>query len=286
MKSFSVLGRPLLAFSRNSIISQQYVPSYYVGKFPRHCRPFSAAAVSSAANIDVLPNLRKPPLQVPPNAPEPSKGVPVTIKAYYISRGINISNISASQVYKSSNRFLQPRSITITLNEELKQYITVFQYGSVVFFNIPDDQHREHLKGISQHALVTSTIPFGKQPTEAYRVIIHEHLEKPSVIKSTHLNIRSLDMNNISIVGTIMAETVALDYYAMMVDNMLHSFLEMNSKIQSTGNMDGLSAKELHQLVASNNIVITNVLSKVSILYNKQAIFVLLILLLLLDGII
>ena len=40
--------------------------------------------------------------------------------------------------------------------------------------------------------------------------------------------------------------------------------MNMNMKIEETGNFDLLDKKDLYKLVASNNTVITNVLSKVS----------------------
>ena len=72
-----------------------------------------------------------------------------------------------------------------------------------------------------------------------------------------------MDRNNIVIIGTVMAQTVALDHYAESVERMIVSFMGMNMKIEKTGNFDLLNKKDLYKLVASNNTVITNVLSKV-----------------------
>lgn len=211
-----------------------------------------------------------PPL-VPPDA---SKGVPIPIRAYYVSRGIDLSRITMSHQYKSSSRLHQSRSLTLTLNEEQNQYISVFQYGSIVFFNVPEDSHQAHMATImAQAGPSAASLSPEKQPTESYKIIIHDKLDKPSVIKAEHLNIRTLDLNNITIVGTVMAETVALDYYASTVDTMLNKFVDMNLKIQSTGNFKNLSSSELHKMIASNNIVITNVLSKVLNLFCKSSLF-------------
>ena len=73
-----------------------------------------------------------------------------------------------------------------------------------------------------------------------------------------------MDRNNIVIIGTVMAQTVALDHYAESVERMIVQFMNMNMKIEETGNFDLLDKKDLYKLVASNNTVITNVLSKVS----------------------
>ena len=64
-----------------------------------------------------------------------------------------------------------------------------------------------------------------------------------------------------------MAQTVALDHYAESVERMIVSFMRMNMKIEQSGNFDLLDKKDLYKLIASNNTVITNVLSKVRILF-------------------
>ena len=75
--------------------------------------------------------------------------------------------------------------------------------------------------------------------------------------------VRHLDRNNIVIIGTVMAQTVALDHYAESVERMIVSFMRMNMKIEQSGNFDLLDKKDLYKLIASNNTVNTNVLSKV-----------------------
>jgi len=50
------------------------------------------------------------------------------------------------------------------------------------------------------------------------QVVVRKSLEKPSEIRNEKLNIRNLDESNLSIVGTVMAQTVALDYYSGRVN--------------------------------------------------------------------
>ena len=204
--------------------------------------------------------------------PTTSAGVSVLIKAYYIARSIDVRAIPNFSSSKSSRRVQQAKSVTITLSEELNQYISIFQYGSVVFFNIPEAMHQEHLQRlVSPGVLQEPIIPFNAQLTENYKVIVHQSLEKPSVIKAEHLNIQKLDIKNVEIVGTIMAESVALDYYSTTVDALLSDYIHMNHRIHQTGEIVGYSTKSLHQLIASNNIIITNVLSKMGLFEGTDA---------------
>jgi len=99
------------------------------------------------------------------------------------------------------------------------------------------------------------------------------HTGLPSVVKAAHLNIKKLDANNIAIVATVMSQTVSLDYYADNVDKMLETFMMMNLKVENTGGnaISALDKQQLFRLVASNNTVITNVLSKLGIFEGSDA---------------
>ena len=187
----------------------------------------------------------------------------VTVKAYYVARGIDVLRVH-SNLYGDNRQQFDTKSVTITIDKNLNQYISIFSYGSCVFFNIPAAQHLEHLRRIRETA-ISSAIAEGVQHTEDYRVLINDQLEKASVIKAEHVNIRCLDNNNIIIVGTVMAQTVALDYYAVAVERMLENFMRMNMKIEESGNFDLLDKRSLYKLIATNNTVITNVLSKLGI---------------------
>jgi uncharacterized Rmd1/YagE family protein len=120
---------------------------------------------------------------------------------------------------------------TIDVNPSLHQYISIFSYGSVVLFNIPEAQHLEYLRIIKENAVVQK-VDESKLHNEDYKVIIHETLGRPFSIKSEHLNVRILDYPNIAVVSTVMGQSVALDYYSEAVNKMMAQFLKINQNIQ------------------------------------------------------
>ena len=182
------------------------------------------------------------------------KPTPISVKAYFVARGIDIVKV-LSAAYPSYKQEFQTKSITITLDPTLNQYVSIFKYGSVVFFNIDDMTQQEHLKKIKDSSVLASIDP-SLQHTDEYRLLIHDELEKPSIIKATHTNIRSLDSNNITIVSTVMAQTVALDYYAVVVEKMLENFMSINQTIESKGNFNALDQKG-HSLTHSLTHLLT-----------------------------
>ena len=195
--------------------------------------------------------------------PEPSLGIPVVVNACYVARAVEISRINT--LYANLKIEPQSKSVTIHLNESLNKYVSIFNYGSVVFFNVPEEEHASHLLMIKTMAINPNSEVYAH--TESYKLLIHENLEAPSVIHSAHLNIRSLDSSNLTIVGTVMAQTVAMDYFAFSVNKTIEAFAKMNKQIEDTGSFDNLDAKELHKMVAANNRVFTNVLAKVRSLF-------------------
>ena len=199
---------------------------------------------------------------------QPVQSIPV--KAYYVAKGIDIIKISGN-LYQSKKQSFQTKAIVVTIDEEKEQYLSVFKYGSVVFFNIPESQHNDHLHAIRSTAS-SSAISESLQHTEQYKMYVNDNLEKASVLKkSDHLVIRKLDSTNLQIVGAIMAQTVALDYYAVAVERMIDTFMRMNVQVEETGNFKQLDSNKLFKLIASNNTVVTNVISKMGIFEGSDA---------------
>ncbi len=207
--------------------------------------------------------------------PPPKGGSAVDVRAYYMARSVDITRLhNKDNIYAKYPQNYDSGCLTITINGTTNEYLSIFDYGSVVLFNVPQASHKEHLDRIKQQAGIT---PLGKKDTmmtDSYRLMIHPDLEGlPSVVKAAHLNIKKLDANNITIVATVMAQSVSLDYYADAVDNMLESFMNMNLKVERTGGnaINALDKQQLYRLVASNNTVITNVLLRLGIFEGSDA---------------
>lgn len=173
---------------------------------------------------------------------------------------MNIYRIK-DHMYQPYRQEYTPKTMKVVIDSFQNKYVVLFKYGSVVFFNVPEEEHVSHLNAIGEVAV--NPIYVSDQHTENYKIILTENLDKPSMIKNDHVNIRTLDANNITILSTILAQTVALDYHAVAVNKMLDKFTAMNMSVIDTGSFGNLSAKELHKLIANNNTIITSVLSEV-----------------------
>lgn len=249
----------ICGFVPNSF-SQRYSSTSTIPVTPFPSSPESASSMSSSSFLSNSPSTDEISNAV-------SDKIHVTVKAFFVARSIDIVRLSS--IFEAQKKEFQNKSVTITLEADKNRYLTIFKYGSVVFFNIPEAEQEDYLRKMK--ASIVSPIAEGLQHTEDYKLIIHKNLEKPSIIKATHTNIKSLDSRNLTIVGTIIAQTVALDYYAVLADRILEQFASENKKIEESGDFKTLDSHGLFKLMASNNSVITNVLSKLGIFEGTDA---------------
>ena len=82
--------------------------------------------------------------------------------------------------------------------------------------------------------------------------------------------LQDLDLQSTTVISTVMAQTVALDHYSNMVDEMLDIFSAFNHSVEKTGQFTAIEKRDLFKLVAQNNAVLIDVLSKLSLLERSE----------------
>ena len=97
-------------------------------------------------------------------------------------------------------------------------------------------------------------------------VVERPHLRESCVLHNDLTILRELDLHSATVISTVMAQTVALDHYSNMVDEMLEIFTAFNHSVEKTGQFTAIEKRDLFKLVAQNNAVLIDVLSKLSLL--------------------
>ncbi|KAG5179001.1 hypothetical protein JKP88DRAFT_264457 [Tribonema minus] len=96
-------------------------------------------------------------------------------------------------------------------------FIVLFKYGSVVFFNMSLEEQECHLAQIRQVCDPTP-LPAKEARSEDLTLKVYEHLEDASRMCEDYTVVRALDLKNVMVISSVMAQTVALDHYASVVD--------------------------------------------------------------------
>ena len=125
----------------------------------------------------------------------------------------------------------------------MSRYFVVYKYGSVVFFNIR--RERDEFKLARSFTKTSIAVPC----TDDYRVMVRPGMEGWAEFAADHVVLKRLDLNNISVIGTVLAQTVALEHHELKVDNMIEIFSGLNKTTEETGEMD-ISKARLFKLVA------------------------------------
>ena len=173
-----------------------------------------------------------------------------------------------------------------SLAPSVPRYIAIYRFGSVVFFNVTTSEASKLLEQIKKHSI--DPIAVGFERREFFEMGLQPQLETATgVITADRAMVRELDMNTVGVVSNIMGrklnfvvlkgsndkhanmfvslETVALDWHNDTVDELLASFSNINTSVERTGNFSSMERNMLFQVVARNNSLFIDMVSKLGI---------------------
>ncbi|XP_010253493.1 PREDICTED: sporulation protein RMD1 [Nelumbo nucifera] len=139
-------------------------------------------------------------------------------------------------------------------------YMIVFQYGSIVLFNIRDHEVDGYLKIVERHA--SGLLP--EMRKDEYEV-----REKPTLNTwmqggLDYIMLQYLNIDGIRTIGSVLGQSIALDYYVRQVDGMVAEFTDINRGMEKTGTFT-MERKKLFQLVGKANSNLADVILKLGL---------------------
>ncbi|XP_031741617.1 uncharacterized protein LOC101217654 isoform X3 [Cucumis sativus] len=150
-------------------------------------------------------------------------------------------------------------------NTNCYRYMVVFQYGSAVLFNIEDHEVESFLDLIRRHA--SGLLPEIKKDDYAVK-------EKPYLVEDMqggpdYIVLKSLDTDSVRIIGSVLGQSIALDYFVSQVDSLVEEFADINRKMEKTGTFT-MDKKKLLQLVGKANSNLADVILKVGLFERSE----------------
>lgn len=141
-------------------------------------------------------------------------------------------------------------------------YMGVTTYGSAVFFDTPTELKNECLSLLQQ--VVVDPVVDTKY-TEEFTLSVDPRLAEWSKLDPDCMGFQRMDLRNMHVISTVLSQSVALDYYSNHVERTLETFCSLNQEMMETANISKLNKQVLLQLVAENNIVMTEIISKLGV---------------------
>ncbi|XP_010470921.1 PREDICTED: uncharacterized protein LOC104750770 [Camelina sativa] len=204
----------------------------------------------------------------------------IPIKAYFLSTSIDLKGMQADNLCnvvpptsRSTNsialKFSDFASGIHTLDERESvsncRFMIVFQYGSAILFNIDDNDVERYLDIVRRHSSGLLT----NMRKDDYAV-----KEKPLLTEEMkggpdYIVLRTLDTNSIRIIGSVLGQSIALDYFVSQVDKLVEEFADINRAMEKTGTFT-MTRKKLFQLVGKANSNLADVILKVGLFERSE----------------
>lgn len=199
----------------------------------------------------------------------------IPVRAFFFSTSVDLRSL----VEKNKQNFIPPSSrmtnyVVLRFGDTKKAptafganlsgsdccYMVVFQYGSIVLFNVSDHEVDGYLKIVERHA--SGLLP--EMRKDEYEV-----REKPTL--STwmqggldYIMLQYMNIDGIRTIGSVLGQSIALDYYVRQVDGMVAEFTDINRGMEKTGTFT-MERKKLFQLVGKANSNLADVILKLGL---------------------
>ncbi|KAI3976784.1 hypothetical protein MKX01_008642 [Papaver californicum] len=199
----------------------------------------------------------------------------IAVKAYFLSTSINLKSMQAENsryvlpATSRSTNFITLRYCNFpseTTGVQIKEsgngysYMVVFHYGSAVLFNVEDHEVEDYLDIVRRHASGL----LREMRKDDYAVKEKPELEEDMQGGPDHIVLKHLDADGIRVIGSVLGQSIALDYFVSQVDGLVEQFTDINRSMEKTGTFT-MQRKKLFQLVGKANSHLADVILKVGL---------------------
>jgi uncharacterized Rmd1/YagE family protein len=200
----------------------------------------------------------------------------VPVKAYFPCTSINLKSLQSQNSFNvipptsRATNYVVLRYYDVKgdpegfkagiIDESHCHYMVVFQYGSIVLFNVSDHEADGYLKIVEKHA--SGLLP--EMRKDDYAVVEKPTLETWMQGGLDFIILRDLSIDGIRTIGSVLGQSIALDYYIRQVDGMVAEFTDINRGMEKTGTFT-MERKKLFQLVGKANSNLADVILKLGL---------------------
>lgn len=207
----------------------------------------------------------------------------IPIKAYFLCTSINLKSLQAEDptyiippTSRSSNSIafkffgspFNANGIKYRTPASYWRYMVVFHYGSTVLFNVEDHEVENYLQIVRRHA--TGLLP--EMRKDDYAAEEKPLLEADMQGGLDYIVVRDLDMDSIRVIGSVLSQSVALDYFVSQVDGMVEEFTDINRGMEKSGTFT-MDRKKLFQLVGKANSNLADVILRVGLFDRSEIVW-------------
>lgn len=204
-------------------------------------------------------------------AQKEEQGLFIPVKAYFLCTSIDLRGLQSENAFsvipptsRATNyvvlRYYDPDVMDAGFSDSQCNYMVVFHYGSIVLFNVSDHEADGYLKIVEKHA--SGLLP--EMRKDDYAVVEKPTLETWMQGGLDYMVLKTLNIDGIRTIGSVLGQSIALDYYIRQVDGMVAEFTDINRGLEKTGTFT-MKSKKLFQLVGKANSNLADVILKLGL---------------------
>lgn len=114
-------------------------------------------------------------------------------------------------------------------------YLIVYNYGSLVFFNVPDELQERELSNIQEYRTASGSTRTSDQFLLQVQPVQAGSPDPANKAYFDRIVVSSLSYGKIKIACTLLAESTALEYYEILIENLLEQTGTFSRKLEREG---------------------------------------------------
>lgn len=157
-----------------------------------------------------------------------STSQPYRIKAIHIAERLKLKDLR-ERFTRAPKEF---SNYEMVIQYAPDSYLFVYNFGSVVFFNVPDDVQERELSAIQEYRVPSDQ----GRATDVFLFEVQEGASANKVYFD-RVVVTTLSYETVKIVCMLLAESTALEYYEVLIQNLLEKTNTYSKKLQRQGRM-------------------------------------------------
>jgi uncharacterized Rmd1/YagE family protein len=159
-----------------------------------------------------------------PVSPEPEQ---IFVKAFDVASSYDLRE--TRKVFERQNGWKVVETIPLLVQADPKKFVGVFDYGSIVFFNVNAEEQKNLLDQLIPHAYrLNKTVS-----EDDFTLTVGQKARNPE--GTEELVIKDFTRDIALVVGTVLSRSVSVEYYEKVVNNALAQIEEPMAALQHTG---------------------------------------------------
>lgn len=180
----------------------------------------------------------------------------LSARAYFVGNGLKIAEIDK----KTDLQPLLRKRDLLVYELAPETYVFAYAFGVWVFIGYDAKLEKTYIKKYARFI----DEPQEKQLIEEYLIVVDDTLEKESV-EFDRVRLRSLELEKVMLLSEVLAQSAAMDHFDNLSQEMSNRLEKINTNLSTRG-LILASTKGVAQLIATNNLILQLIISRLSIL--------------------